>query len=84
MLYYGIALCRHRLVWSRTQAFQAWYPGSNPGGGTRILLPGFEGRSGRPPGVLAQRSEANKLKQIPVAVPKNSACLRVLFLFTER
>ena len=22
----------YRLVWSRTQAFQAWYPGSNPGG----------------------------------------------------
>lgn len=28
----------HRLVWSRTQAFQAWYMGSNPVGGTRTPL----------------------------------------------
>lgn len=27
-----ITSCSYRLAWSRTQAFQAWYPGSNPGG----------------------------------------------------
>ena len=29
----------HRLAWSRTQAFQAWYMGSNPVGGTGRALP---------------------------------------------
>jgi hypothetical protein len=28
-------VCPHRLVWSRTQAFQAWYMGSNPVEGTK-------------------------------------------------
>ena len=32
----------HRLAWSRTQAFQAWYMGSNPVGGTGRALPHHE------------------------------------------
>jgi hypothetical protein len=31
-------LSPHRLVWSRTQAFQAWYMGSNPVGGTKQYI----------------------------------------------
>ncbi len=33
-----IFLWRHRLVWFRTQAFQAWYAGSNPAGATDLLV----------------------------------------------
>jgi hypothetical protein len=42
MLYVTIpGVCPHRLVWSRTQAFQAWYMGSNPVGGTNNENPPF-------------------------------------------
>lgn len=36
--YYTKYFCRHRLAWPRTPRFQCGNSGSNPDGGTKIIL----------------------------------------------